>query len=535
MTPFSSLLKRLRDERGFTMAYVMLFMLVGSMFAVGAWTAANGDIGQTKRDSNAKIAYAAAESGLNYYLFKLNQDNGFWTDCAGPATLPNGEVNPVNPRWDGTGTDPRRFRNMPGNTGASYAIEPLPVNAPPAQCVPDAGAEGSMLNALGEMTVRSTGKVGTTKRTVVATLERSGFLDFLYFTDFETIDPLVYKVKGPANKANANCRVYRRNGRSSLCDDIVFAGGDGIRGPFHTNDNALVCGTPTFGRTTVDNIEVSDPAGFAAGCGGTPTTNMLGTYQVGVPTLQMPTTNAAIKDVALGNYVYKGTTRINIVNATTMNVTNAAKGWTNQPVPLPANGVIYVDDNGTCGVFYDIVQDYDAPASCGNVFVHGTYSKSLTIAAAQDVIVDGNIVRNGNVVMGLIATNFVRVYHPVLPLSRTTQGCTSTNTATSGGSVAPYGPSPTNIRIDAAILSLNHSFIVDNYYCGGTLGTLTINGALAQSFRGPVGTGGTTISTGYLKNYNYDDRLKKVNPPYFLDPVNSAWKVDRFNEQIPAT
>jgi hypothetical protein len=91
------------------------------------------------------------------------------------------------------------------------------------------------------------------------------------------------------------------------------------------------------------------------------------------------------------------------------------------------------------------------------------------------------------------------------------------------------------VRIDAAVMSVEHSFIVDNYYCGGTLGTLTVNGAIAQRLRGPVGTGGTTISTGYIKDYNYDDRFRVVNPPYFLDPVNSAWRLVRFNEQIPAS
>ena len=51
-----------------------------------------------------------------------------------------------------------------------------------------------------------------------------------------------------------------------------------------------------------------------------------------------------------------------------------------------------------------------------------------------------------------------------------------------------------------------HSFIVDNYDCGAKLGNLDVNGAIAQKYRGAVGTerlGGT----GFLKNYWYDDRL----------------------------
>ncbi len=31
--------------------------------------------------------------------------------------------------------------------------------------------------------------------------------------------------------------------------------------------------------------------------------------------------------------------------------------------------------------------DYDEPVACGNVYVSGTYSKPLTIAAANDVII----------------------------------------------------------------------------------------------------------------------------------------------------
>jgi hypothetical protein len=49
-----------------------------------------------------------------------------------------------------------------------------------------------------------------------------------------------------------------------------------------------------------------------------------------------------------------------------------------------------------------------------------------------------------------------------------------------------------------------------------------------------VGTGNaTTNATGYLKNYEYDDRLRYRTPPFFLDPVKITWKVLRTNEQVP--
>jgi hypothetical protein len=51
-----------------------------------------------------------------------------------------------------------------------------------------------------------------------------------------------------------------------------------------------------------------------------------------------------------------------------------------------------------------------------------------------------------------------------------------------------------------------------------------VNGAISQKFRGAVGTTG---GTGYLKDYNYDDRLRYQEPPNFLDPVQSAWHIQR--------
>jgi hypothetical protein len=82
----------------------------------------------------------------------------------------------------------------------------------------------------------------------------------------------------------------------------------------------------------------------------------------------------------------------------------------------------------------------------------------------------------------------------------------------------------TNETIDAAILAISHSFIVDNYSCGSELGTLTVNGAIAQNYRGVVGTTG---GNGYVKSYNYDSRLKYIEPPSFIAPEKTAWVIGR--------
>ena len=108
--------------------------------------------------------------------------------------------------------------------------------------------------------------------------------------------------------------------------------------------------------------------------------------------------------------------------------------------------------------------------------MHGTYAKNLTIASANDIIIDGNItmVPDTDTVLGLIADNFVRVKHQV---SRSDWNDMDSCSNVAGGTMQ-------NVTIEAAILALKHSFIVDNYDCGAALGTLTVKGAIAQRFRG---------------------------------------------------
>jgi Tfp pilus assembly protein PilX len=499
--------RRLRDESGFAMVSVMVLMIVGTLFALAAWSSSNADIKPSANDRASKQAYAAAEAGINYYMFRLAQDNAYWSNCDQVPPPSSTEQNPVNLE----GATTLRWRNVPGTT-SKYAIELLAQNGvtPTGSWCSTSNASASLLDASsGTLQVRSTGQSEGIRRSVVATLRRSGFLDYLYFTDFETQDPQV-------TGSGINCAVYRRAGRSSSCSSIVFADADVVSGPFHTNDDILVCGSPDFGRTSADSIEVSGPApGYTSGCGGTATPNFIGTYSSGAKLLSMPASNAGL--AAIAGKTYTGTTQITLTG-TTMTVTNG--GTTTSNVALPANGVIYVG-TGTCGATYSAPQTYTEPSGCANVYVKGSSQRSLTIASARDIIVTDNLTRTGNVMLGLIADGFVRVYHPV------SSSCTDTASG-------PFGPSISSIEIDAAIMSVQHSFIVDNYNCGTPRGTLTVKGAIAQRFRGPVGTGGSSISTGYVKNYNYDDRFRVANPPFFLDPVQSSWRKIRFTEQTPA-
>lgn len=506
-------LRRLRtEERGIALPLVLGVLLVSSLLAVAAFAVGSGDISQSRADQDSKQAYAAAEAGLDYYFYHLNQDANYWLLCDGvPAPDPSKpSEQPVNQVWS-SGADARRWRPLP-NAAARYTIELLPAPGY-SSCQPN--VPDSMVDLRsGMLRIRATGESRGQRRSIVATVRRTKFLDFLYFTDLETLDPATYPDAATVAWAGQNCQTYWPQ-RDSACTLIQFAANDVLSGPMHTNDEIQTCGATTLGRTASDAIEVSGPVpGYQRVCGST-RPRILGSFVNPALALTMPQTNASLQAAAAADYRFSGTTVIRL-NDTDMTVTNPV-GSAPRTMPFPSNGVIYVQSS-SCGIAgYSRAQTYANPTGCGDLWISGTSSTSLTFATDNDIIVSGNLLRANGAELGLIANNFVRVYHPVVWSNGSCQGNAS--------------GTPTNIEIDAALLSLAHSFLVDNWYCGGSLGTLTVKGAIAQRFRGPVGTTG---GTGYIKSYVYDDRFRYSSPPYFLDPIQSSWKVNRQNEQVPA-
>ena len=117
----------------------------------------------------------------------------------------------------------------------------------------------------------------------------------------------------------------------------------------------------------------------------------------------------------------------------------------------------------------------------------GHYAADVTLASSDDIIIkstngtsDPLLKRNGDYVLGLVADNYVRVYHK----------------RDDGRHCAR--PPMNTVTVEAAILSLAHSFIVDNCDCGDPQGKLNITGAIAQYYRGSSGTSAaTTLAHGY--------------------------------------
>lgn len=566
----------------------MSMLLLSAAVSINVVTS---DMPVGKSDIDRKRAYAAAESGLQVYVHKLLDDNAYWTKCSIPA-------DGVNDIWTGTTNDPRSWKNL-SDDSAAYTIETLPANAKP-KCLASAPEETRIDEKTGTFRVRVTGqslddagqRVGP-KRSIIASFKRRSFLDYIYFTDLEVLDPATYDSNfgrnRPTRTSSSNpttvsqwgeqyCSTYayqehpvnrryrenqsfsgqvlagsRWNSLSAECVEIQFAGNDAILGPLHTNDKPLLCGSPAFGRDPDERIEVSAPSdngrpsgSYRSACNGTePDVNYddqpvrranRGTWFYNEPLMQLPDSNSSLQAEAPPNYTFVGRTTIRLAAGTLYVTGRDAVGTVlnNTAMPYPSNGVIYVKNAPTnCAKGYQVAdpQDADEPSArsgCGVAWVQGPYNQSLTIAAEDDIRINGHIDRStsSDPLLGLIAQNFIRVHHPV----------TDQNTCSTNGRGSSNGSeSVRDLRVDAALLTLRHSFIVDNWACGTGLGTLHVDGAISQKYRGPVATGsGSSTASGYVKNYTYDNRLRFRSPPKFLDPVAASWRIQSYQEQVPA-
>jgi hypothetical protein len=526
--------QRQGNEDGFTMIAVILGLSLVVALSIVAVTAVSGDIHLTRNDLDHRRAFEAAKAGVNDYVYHLHKENDYWSDCAN-VQPPNNAVNQV-------GSTAKR-RPVPGKTGATYAIELLPAEGQSqyTQCS-TADPSGSMLEPSGllkgSFRIRSSGFSGNAKVSIVATFKPATFLDYVYFTQRETLDPVTYGYANPSTQltgAEKQCGKTYEEGRmlasipgtSTYCTVISFAEGDSINGPMHTNDAFVICGKPTLGRSPADPIEVSaKPRGWfstyeipnqTSNCSGSEQ-NFKGTFTAKSPVITPPPSNSALSTLA--GLSFTGQVHICLNgNSVTVGAGKSCNESIQYSGPAPANGVIYVE-SGTCEPRYSpFTATYLATSECGNAYIQGEYSSQLTLATKNDIIIDGPLIHTGEGVLGLVANNFVRVFHPFTELEKSDETGPRECHSGSNGAGTIY-----NLRIDAAILAINHSFIVDHYDCGASLGTLTVNGAISQMYRGPTGL---TNGVGYKKSYNYDDRLRFIEPPSFIQPKESDWVVGR--------
>ncbi len=264
------------------------------------------------------------------------------------------------------------------------------------------------------------------------------------------------------------------------------------------------------------------------------------------------------------------------------------------PIPLPQNGVIFVQTvSSGCSTKANPLQsgyygststsNCEGDALVGNrVYDPSDYqnnvglSGALTIGADNDIVAMNSItyqdcgstppgnpnagnpnssspvpttasqlcaINTGagavNDILGLIATNFVEVNHPIVkgtggsgknePLC----GTTGAFNVTSSG-IGDVACDQSNPRIDAVALALQHSFTVNNFSVGQQLGVINVNGVIAEYYvdidgSSPGGNCGNSTGCGYnYLQYNWDNRLDLIAPPYYLSPGTPSWTINAF-------
>lgn len=508
MTRLTAIRRRVRTEGGFTVIVALAVLMVVTLLTAAAFAAVGGDVTLTAADVNGKQAYAAAQAGVQAYLYALNSNSAssqWWENCA-------------NDSAGGT---------LPGAAGVRYAYAPVPANGTTA--CSSANPMGTIIDAAtGTLRIQSTGWAGTAHRTIVASFRTLSPLSYMWYTVHETEDPSV-----GGSECSSSAFYYSSPPPPAACD-IYWVTGDTVNGPLYTQDQLLIPAgnTPTFGRTSQDVIASQVPTSGAndicvnSNCQNDP--NIVGTRQPNVtPQVPLPSDNTnLLSDATAHGKVYTGVVTLHVTGttATGWNCTSSSSCTQIGPVDLTRYPIIYARNATGCAGTYDpqsvsYASYTSSPGGssanggayygqCGDVYVSsGSYTTPLTIAAANNVIVTGSLTTTedatgtptGTATLGLVANQYVRVKHDC-----------------SGNP---------DVTIDGSILTLSHSFFVDNYGCGGTpLGTLTVHGAIAQKYRGIVGT---VDGSGYLKNYWYDNRLAVMLPPYLFDLQNTQWTVFR--------
>lgn len=166
--------------------------------------------------------------------------------------------------------------------------------------------------------------------------------------------------------------------------------------------------------------------------------------------------------------------------------------------------------------------------------VHG----QVTVGAENDIYIAhhltyGDTSPDSPDLTGLIANNNIYVYRPV------SSDTSSLNAVGPNippfnqlGSANPFGGYARfdDPQVHAAMLALNRSISVQNFNRGQDQGTLHVNGVMGQRFRGPVAVLTSGGIRGYLKDYEYDWRLRYLSPPHFLEPERTPWERRRWAE-----
>jgi type II secretory pathway pseudopilin PulG len=395
-------------EDGFTMIVAIMVLAVSSLLVAAVFVGAQGDVALTRANTSQKEAYYAAMAGISAYKYQLSANTSYWKACPSIST----------------GTVPTPTGGS--STQETYKVKTLPTTgSTESECL--SGKQSAILeasgSAVGTFRIESTGIYGKgtsqeAKRSLVATFTHPGYLNYVYLSNFEEADP---ETRGGST---ATCEVYHEERvakgleSSNTCISFPWIPLDKVEGPFHTNDEADIDGSPTFGRSGHnDAIEMNK--GYYNG-----KPNFEGDGYTTKGLTLLPPEVAATELLSEAGDQFAGKTIITL-EGTRMTVTALGEGKAPEIKSFPTNGVISIlNSSAGCPVKYEALETMYGAADlkCGNVYIKGKYTQSLTVIAQNDIIAVGNLTTEGgesggaptgNAALGLIAIGHARLYHPI--------------------------------------------------------------------------------------------------------------------------
>jgi hypothetical protein len=227
---FTKLLRRVRSHEGFALPVVIGLGLALTIMIATVLTLSTSGAVKSAGDHDAADAMAAAYAGLAVYQSELTANNDYET--YGVLTSFNtGSV------FTGTNGDPA-FGTTAGGTWGTVA------NSNSTEFY-RYEVDNSNYQSNGVIRLRVTGMVGTTTRSLVANLKGTGFIDYLYFTDYESSNPVV---TGETQQGNSSAACISEHltdpgyNANVACQPVQFTSGDLLQGPVRTNDEFTICG-----------------------------------------------------------------------------------------------------------------------------------------------------------------------------------------------------------------------------------------------------------------------------------------------------
>ncbi len=334
----------------------------------------------------------------------------------------------------------------------------------------------------------------------VVVMTQLSFTDFQWFTKSEQYDGQdVWYITGDTLGFNPNSHTY---------------------GMIHTNGDLYVDGNPYFwGNVTIGGIlnkqSGSNPTFFSG-------------YQTGV-LLNMPNQYDVTFDQA--NSFYRAATTTT-TQTPIYDYHGHITGYTTTTTTTPVNVYLTFNSNGTVTYKCSSSSNDTGTASIsslapngifivdgGDAHVQGSVNGKVSVVANE---VSGNPTstttkNNGQYVpsSGNIWIDNDITYH-VNPETNYSS-CTDALSLMADNNVYITDNSKNNgadVYIDGMIFARQGSFTVQDYGSVPASGYIHLIGGICQANRGPVGTfSGGHISTGFLKDYDYDPRFQTMRPP----------------------